>query len=43
MKKVADVTADACAGHNDLMPRYPNESVINKDAFFDYHCALDFL
>jgi hypothetical protein len=31
------------AAYNELMAQYPNEGPINKDAFFDYHCALDFL
>jgi hypothetical protein len=31
------------AAYNELMSKYPNESAANKDAFFDYHCALDFL
>ena len=26
-----------------LMQRYPGESNRNKEAFFDYHCALDFI
>ena len=26
-----------------LMQTYPNESNSNKEAFFDYHCALDFI
>jgi hypothetical protein len=26
-----------------LMQNYPNESSNNKEAFFDYHCALDFI
>ena len=26
-----------------LMQTYPNESSNNKEAFFDYHCALDFI
>jgi hypothetical protein len=26
-----------------LMQTYPNESSTNKEAFFDYHCALDFI
>jgi len=26
-----------------LMKEYPGESSNNQDAFFDYHCALDFL
>lgn len=29
--------------YGELMSKYPNESQANKDAFFDYHCALDFL
>lgn len=34
------------AGHdayNQLMSNYPNETGSNKDAFYDYLCALDFL
>jgi len=31
------------AAYNELMGKYPDESSTNKDAFFDYHCALDFL
>jgi hypothetical protein len=31
------------AAYNELMARYPGEAQANKDAFFDYHCALDFL
>jgi hypothetical protein len=31
------------AAYNELMAKYPGESPTNKDAFFDYHCALDFL
>jgi hypothetical protein len=26
-----------------LMELYPNETNTNKEAFFDYHCALDFI
>ena len=26
-----------------LMEKYPNEIESNKEAFFDYHCALDFI
>jgi hypothetical protein len=29
--------------YSELMTKYPNESQANKDAFYDYHCALDFL
>jgi len=28
--------------YSELMAKYPNEIPTNKDAFFDYHCALDF-
>jgi hypothetical protein len=31
------------SAYSELMSKYPNESPSNKDAFFDYHCALDFL
>ena len=31
------------SAYNELMGKYPAESSSNKDAFFDYHCALDFL
>ena len=27
----------------ELMAKYPGEGATNKEAFFDYHCALDFL
>jgi hypothetical protein len=36
-------SADLRAAYGELMARYPQESQNNKDAFFDYHCALDFL
>jgi hypothetical protein len=26
-----------------LMEKYSDESISNKQAFFDYHCALDFI
>jgi len=29
--------------YNELMRKFPSESAANKNAFFDYHCALDFL
>jgi hypothetical protein len=29
--------------YNTLMSKYPNDTQRNKDAFFDYHCALDFI
>jgi hypothetical protein len=31
------------SAYNELMAQYPREAQANKDAFFDYHCALDFL
>jgi len=31
------------AAYGVLMAKYPQEAQANKDAFFDYHCALDFL
>ena len=31
------------AAYGELMARYPSETQNNKDAFYDYHCALDFL
>ena len=31
------------AAYNELMSKYPQERQTNKDAFFDYHCALDFM
>jgi len=31
------------AAYNELMSKYPQEGQTNKDAFFDYHCALDFM
>jgi hypothetical protein len=31
------------AAYGELMSTYPGESQANKDAFFDYLCALDFL
>ena len=29
--------------YQELMDKYPQEGQTNKDAFFDYHCALDFM
>ena len=31
------------AAYQELMSKYPQEGQTNKDAFFDYHCALDFM
>jgi len=40
---VRAASANLRAAYGELMSKYPNESPSNKDAFFDYHCALDFL
>ena len=40
---VQAASAAARAAYSELMSKYPAESQQNKDAFFDYHCALDFL
>jgi hypothetical protein len=31
------------AAYQELMDKYPQEGQTNKDAFYDYHCALDFM
>lgn len=31
------------SAYNQLMQTFPNEDNVNKAAFFDYHCALDFI
>jgi hypothetical protein len=40
---VRSASSNLRGAYNELMSHYPNESAANKDAFFDYHCALDFL
>jgi hypothetical protein len=40
---VQAASSAARAAYSELMSKYPGESQSNKDAFFDYHCALDFL
>jgi hypothetical protein len=40
---VRKASAALRAAYGELMAKYPNETPANKDAFFDYHCALDFL
>src|SRR6185295_12251766 len=40
---VQAASAAAHAAYSELMSKYPAESQQNKNAFFDYHCALDFL
>ncbi len=36
-------SAKTQAAYGELMAKYPGESEQNKDAFYDYHCALDFM
>ena len=40
---VRKASTDLRAAYGELMSKYPQETRTNKDAFFDYHCALDFL
>jgi hypothetical protein len=40
---VRAASANLRSAYGELMSKYPNESPSNEDAFFDYHCALDFL
>jgi hypothetical protein len=41
--KVRSSSAALQAAYGDLMRTYPGEDAINKQAFFDYLCALDFI
>jgi hypothetical protein len=41
--KVRSASKELQQGYSILMTNYPGESDHNKQAFFDYHCALDFL
>lgn len=41
--KVRSASAALKAAYRQLMSRYPGEGAHNRDAFFDVHCALDFL
>ena len=40
---VRQASSNLRAAYGELMAKYPEESQSNRDAFFDYHCALDFL
>jgi len=40
---VLKASAHLRAAYAELTAKYPNEAAANKDAFFDYHCALDFM
>lgn len=39
---VRAASAASRAAYSELMRKFPSESPSNRDAFFDYHCALDF-
>jgi hypothetical protein len=41
--KVQSASAALREAYEVLMRKYPAEGSSNKEAFFDYHCALDFL
>ena len=41
--KVQSASTALRAAYGILMEKYPSESSNNKEAFFDYHCALDFI
>ena len=41
--KVRSASGKLQAAYGDLIRMYPNEDGTNKQAFFDYLCALDFL
>lgn len=41
--KVQSASTALREAYGILMETYPNEVSNNKEAFFDYHCALDFL
>ena len=41
--QVRKASAKLIRAYNCLMKQYPTASQQNRDAFFDYHCALDFI
>jgi len=41
--KVQSASTALREAYQILMQEYPREGARNKDAFFDYHCALDFI
>ncbi len=41
--KVRSASGNLQRAYGDLMRIYPNENATNKQAFFDYLCALDFI
>jgi hypothetical protein len=42
-REVQKVHGDLIRAYNMLMSAFPNEPTVNKNAFYDYLCALDFL
>ncbi|MEL6814029.1 MAG: hypothetical protein AAFP03_04350 [Cyanobacteria bacterium J06598_3] len=42
-RQVQKASGHLISAYNQLMQRFPNEDSVNKSAFFDYHCALDFI
>ena len=42
-EKVQSASTELKSAYGILMQTYPGEVSNNKEAFFDYHCALDFL
>ena len=41
--KVRSASSALRAAYEILVQQYPSEDKNNRDAFFDYHCALDFI
>ena len=41
--KVRSSSANLQGAYSDLMRLYSSENATNKQAFFDYLCALDFI
>ena len=40
---VQKVHRDLLQAYNVLLAKFPKEPQVNRDAFYDYLCALDFL
>lgn len=41
--QVKTASAHLISAYQQLMQAFPDEDSVNKDAFFDHHCALDFI
>jgi hypothetical protein len=41
--KVRSSSANLQGAYGDLMRLFPSENATNKQAFYDYLCALDFI